>query len=216
MKTERQKIRILLVDDHSIVRAGYRMLLQGHEDIEIAGEADNGEMACRYYDSLKPDVVIMDLSLPGMSGLEAVRRLVARDPDVRIMVFSMHAESVFVEQALNAGARGYITKSSAPGVLVQAIREIASGNTYISNDIAQQLVFQKIRGKDSALTCLSAREFDIFCLLAEGLSSGEIAGRLSLSQKTIANYSTQIKSKLNITSLADITRLAIRYNIINS
>jgi two-component system invasion response regulator UvrY len=216
MKSENTKIRILLVDDHSIVRAGYRMLLRGNDDIEIVGEADSGEMACRFYDGLKPDMVIMDLSLPGMSGLEAVRRLVSRDSDVKIMVFSMHSESVFVEQALNAGARGYITKSSAPGILVQAIREIASGNTFISNDIAQQLVFQKIRGKDSALTCLSAREFDIFCLLAEGLSSGEIAVRLSLSPKTIANYSTQIKSKLNITSLADITKLAIRYNVISS
>lgn len=217
MKTEKKKIRILLVDDHAIVRAGYRMLLQGYDDIEIIAEADNGETAVRYFTDMKPDVVVMDLSLPGMSGLEAVKRLISRDPDVKIMIFSMHAETVFVEQALNAGVRGYITKNSAPGVLIQALREIAAGNTYISNDLAQQLVFQNIRGNDeSPLSSLSAREFDIFCLLATGLNSGEIAGRLSLSPKTVANYSTQIKSKLKINSLADITRLAIRHNLIHA
>jgi len=214
MSPDEAKIRVLLVDDHAVVRAGYRMLLQGYQDIEIAAEADNGEMACKCYMDLKPDLVVMDLSLPGMSGLEAVRRLLSRDPGAKILIFSMHAESVFVEQALNAGALGYVTKNSAPGVLIQAVRKVAGGGTFLSEDIAQQLVFQKVRGSDSSLSCLSAREFDIFCLLAEGLTSAEIAARLSLSQKTVANYNTQIKTKLKANNLADLTRLAIRYKLV--
>lgn len=215
MTAAKRKIRILLVDDHSIVRAGYRMLLQGYDDLEIAGEADNGEAACRYYNNIQPDIVIMDLSLPGMTGFEAIRRLVSRDPGVKIMIFSMHSEMVFVEKALNAGARGYVTKkNSSPGVLVQAIREIAAGETFVSSDIAQQVVFQKVRGQDSMLSCLSVREFDIFCMLAEGLSAAEIAERMSLSPKTVANYSTQIKNKLKINSVADMLRLAIQHNIL--
>ncbi len=209
-----EKIRLLLVDDHAVVRAGYRMLLQGYNEIEIVAEADNGEMACKYYTELKPDLVVMDLSLPGMSGLEAVRRILSRNPEAKIMIFSMHAESVFVEQALQAGALGYITKNSAPGVLIQAVRKIVAGGTCVSDDIAQQLVFQKVRGGDSSLSCLSAREFDIFCLLAEGLNSAEIAARLSLSQKTVANYNTQIKNKLKVNNLADLTRLAIRHRLV--
>ena len=214
--SERKKIRVLLADDHAVVRAGYRVLLQNTTDIEVVAEADSGERACRAFADLQPDVVVMDLSMPGIGGLQAMRRMVARDPNARILVFSMHEDTVFVEQALQAGAQGYITKSSAPEILVEAIRELASGKSHIDTEIVQRLAFQKARGKDSPFSNLSTREFEIFCLLAEGLNTSEIAKRLSLSYKTIANYSTQIKSKLHVSTVAEIARLAIRHNIINA
>jgi two-component system invasion response regulator UvrY len=213
---ERKKIRVLLVDDHAVVRAGYRVLLQNTDDVEVVAEADSGEKACRAFADLQPDIVVMDLTMPGMGGLQAIRRMVARDPNARILVFSMHEDTVFVEQALQAGAQGYITKSSAPEILVEAIRELASGKSHIDSEIVQRLAFQRARGKDSPFSNLSTREFEIFCLLAEGLNTSEIAKRLSLSYKTIANYSTQIKSKLHVSTVAEIARLAIRHNIINA
>lgn len=215
MSDGNKKIRVLLVDDHAVVRAGYRLLLQNSSEIEIVAEAESGENACRLYTDLLPDVVIMDLSLPGMGGLEAIRRIMARDPRARILVFSMHEDMVFVDQAVNAGARGYITKSSAPDVLVDAVRKIASGKSYLDDETAQTLAYQKLRGGDTPFSELSTREFEIFCYLAEGMNSNEIADRLSLSYKTIANYSTQIKTKLNTGSIAELTRLAIRHGIVN-
>ncbi len=209
-------IKVLLVDDHAVVRVGYRMLLEDSADIEIVAEADSGELACKRFVEAKPDVVIMDLSLPGIGGIEAIRRIIARDPSARILVFSMHEDTVFVEQALQAGARGYITKSSAPEVLVEAVKQIASGNIHLDAAIAQRLAFQKSRGKGTPFTDLSTREFEIFCLLAEGLATSEIADRISLSYKTVANYGTQIKSKLNVTSAAELVRLAIRYGIVKA
>ena len=210
-----KKIRILLVDDHAVVRAGYRMLLKNSEDIEVIAEADSGERACKAFADLKPDVVVMDLSMPGIGGLEAIRRIIARDANAKILVFSMHEDTVFVEQALQAGAQGYLTKSSAPEILVEAIKELAAGKSHIDSEIVQRLAIQKSRGKDSPFSGLSTREFEIFCLLAEGLNTSEIAKRLSLSYKTVANYSTQIKSKLNVSTIAELARLAIRHNIVN-
>jgi DNA-binding NarL/FixJ family response regulator len=214
--SEIKKIRVLLVDDHTVVRAGYQMLLKNIDDIEVVAEADTGESACKQFIDLQPDVVVMDLSMPGIGGLEAIRRMIARNSDAKILVFSMHDDTVFVEQALQAGARGYITKSSEPEILVEAIRSLASGQSHLDSDLAQRLAIQKSLGTDSLLSGLSTREFEIFCLLAEGLNTSEIAKRLSLSYKTVANYSTQIKSKLNVNTVADIARLAIRYNIVDA
>ena len=214
MKGRIGRIRVLLVDDHAVVRAGYRVLLQSSPDIEIVGEAESGEQACRLFAELQPDVVIMDLSLPGIGGLEAIRRIVSRDPGAKILVFSMHEDTVFVEQALQAGARGYITKSSAPEVLVEAVKRIAAGSIHLDAEIAQRLAFQKTRGKSTPFVGLSTREFEIFCLLAEGLNVTDIAKRLSLSYKTVANYSTQIKAKLQVGSIAELARLAIRHGVV--
>jgi two-component system invasion response regulator UvrY len=209
-------IKVLLVDDHAVVRAGYRMLLSRCSGIEVIAEAENGEAAYRLAAACRPDVIVMDLSLPGISGLEAIRRLVARDPDVRILVFSMHEDPVFADQAVSAGARGYIPKSSAPEILIEAIRAVASGRPYLEAGLAQRLAFQKVREKDSPFSRLSTREFEICCLLAEGCNTSEIAKRLSLSYKTVANYSTQIKSKLDVNTVAELTRLAIRHNVVQA
>jgi DNA-binding NarL/FixJ family response regulator len=212
--TGRARVRVLLVDDHAVVRAGYRLLLQGAPEIEVIAEADTGELAYRYFAELAPDVVIMDLSLPGIGGLEAIRRIMLRDSGARILVFSMHEDLLFVEHALAAGARGYVTKSSAPHVLVEAVKSVAAGAVHVDAGLEQRLALQRVRGRGSPLSDLSTREFEIFCLLAEGLSSGEVGKRLSLSAKTVANYSSQLKNKLDLATVAEFTRLAIRHGII--
>jgi DNA-binding NarL/FixJ family response regulator len=158
----------------------------------------------------------MDLALPGMGGLEAIKRIRMRDADARILVFSMHEEPMFVERALAAGAAGYVTKRSAPEALVAALKQVAAGGRYLDRGLERRLAFERIRGLDSPLMQLSTREFEIFCLLAEGASSSDIARRLSLSPKTVANYSTQLKSKLNVSSAAEFARLAIRHGIIEA
>jgi two-component system, NarL family, invasion response regulator UvrY len=207
------RVRVLLVDDHAVVRAGYRLLLNVAPEIEVVAEADSGELAYRLFAELAPDVVVMDLTLPGIGGLEAIRRIVQRDSQAKVLVFSMHEDTLFVEQALAAGARGYVTKSSAPHVLVAAVKQVAAGEQALAGDVAQRLKFARGRG-DSPLKNLSTREFEIFCLLAEGLGSAEIAKRLSLSHKTVANYGTQLKGKLGVATVAELTRLAIRHGVI--
>ncbi len=209
-------VRVMLVDDHAVVRAGYQMLLKSSPGIEVIAEAESGEEACRLYASLEPDVIVMDLSLPGIGGLEAIRRIIARDSKAMILVFSMHEDVIFVEQAIQAGARGYLTKSSAPELLLEAIEKILQGERYIDSELEQIMAYEKSRGQDTPLSDLSTREFEIFCMLAEGMNTSEIAKRLSLSYKTVANYSTQIKNKLEVTTIADIARLAIRYNVIQA
>ena len=213
-----QQIKVMLVDDHAVVRAGYQMLLKStpFPFIEVVCEASSGEVAYREYFDCQPDVVIMDLSLPGISGLEAIRRIISRDNSAKILVFSMHEDILFVEQAIQAGARGYLTKKSAPQFLVEAVQKLANGERYIDSELAQIMACEKSRGQDSPLSDLSTREFEIFCMLAEGMNTSEIARQLSLSYKTVANYSSQIKSKLEATTIADIARLAIRYNVIRA
>lgn len=210
------KIRILLVDDHAVVRAGYRLLLRQSERIEIIAEAETGEQACKLFTELNPDLALMDISLPGMGGLEALRRITRRDADAKVLVFSMYEDPVFVDQAVRAGARGYLTKNSAPELLLTAIEAIAAGGTYLDRDIAQRLAFQKARDESGPFSGLSTREFEIFCLLAEGLNAAEIAQRLSIGYKTAANYSAQIKNKLQVRTAAELVRLAIRHNIVQA
>lgn len=216
MKINNNVIRVLLVDDHAVVREGYRNLLDDCTDIHVIGEAESGELACKKYAEFSPDVVIMDLSLPGMGGLEAIRRIVARDANAKILVFSMHEDTIFVEQALQAGASGYITKSSTADALVEAVMQIAQGKIHLDQGIAQNLAIQKTRGRSTPFANLSTREFEIFCLLAEGANVAAIADRLSLSYKTVANYSTQIKHKLEVSTTAELARLAIRHGIVKA
>ncbi len=216
MRKVSNPIRVLLVDDHAVVRMGYRTLLQHAEDIEVVAEASSGEAACSKYAEVQPDVVIMDLSLPGMSGLEAIRRITGRDPEARILVFSMHEDAIFAEQSLQAGARGYLPKSSAPEVMIKAVHRIARGGIYLDADLAQHLAYQKIRDRDTPFSELSSREFEIFRLLAEGLNTSQIAKRVSLGYKTVANYSTQIKRKLGVETHAELARLAIRHGVMRA
>lgn len=210
------KISVLLVDDHTVVREGYKNLLDHYPDIAVVAEASSGEDACKYYVDTSPDIVIMDLSLPGIGGLEAIRRIIARDSNAKILVFSMHEDTVFVEQALQVGAKGYIPKSSEANELVKAVQDIAKGKDHLDAEIAQRLAIQKTRGRNTPFANLSTREFEIFCLLAEGANVATIAERLSLSYKTVANYSTQIKNKLDAKTTAELARIAIRHGLLEA
>ena len=202
------------MDDHAIVRTGFRLLLENSTDIRVVAELDSGEAINQRAVELRPDVIVMDLSMPGMGGLEAIRRIKAKAASIRILVFTMHDSIAFVEQALEAGASGYITKNNAPKVLLEAIRKIATGGTYIDEKLADKLSMKENLGSGTPLGGLSRREFQIFCKFAEGKNANEIADDLSLSVKTVANYQTQIKEKLGITSTAELVKLAISHGII--
>ena len=203
-------IRVLLVDDHAVVRAGFKLLLSSAR-IDVIAEAHKGEQACKLYEDTLPDVVVMDLSMPGIGGLEAIRRICIRDNQAKILVFSIHDEPVYAERALQAGAKGYITKSSAPEILIEAVKKIAGGGTFIEESIAR-----KINMENQRLNILSTREFDIFRLLAKGMTTHQIAAELCLAYKTVANYSTQIKTKLKANTTAEIAQIAMANGIIET
>ena len=211
-----EPIKILLVDDHAVVRAGFRLLLAQSEDIDVIAEAQRGEEACRFFADLHPDVVVMDLSMPGIGGLACIRRICARDPDARILVFSIHDELVYATRALEAGARGFITKNSAPEILADAVRRIFAGETVLEGGIAKRLAAQSYNGEGgvNSVDALSAREFDIFCLLAKGCTTREVAEKLRLSYKTAANYRTRINHKLGVNTSAEMTHLAYAHGIL--
>ncbi len=211
-----QALKVLLVDDHAVVRAGYRRLLEGSALNISVSEADTGEQAYARYSEQPFDLVVMDLTLPGIGGLETIRRITQRDHAARVLVFSIHDESVFIERALSAGARGYISKSSAAEVLVEAVERVVRDEVYLGPEIAQRLAALHRADAGDPLAALSPREFDIFRLLAEGRTVSDIADLLSLSTKTVANYNTQIRSKLNAASAADLARLAIRHGIVQA
>ena len=202
------KIKVLLVDDHAVVRAGFRLLLASSADIDVIAEAERGEQVCLFYEQFSPDVVVMDLSMPGIGGLEAIRRLCNREDSAKVLVFSIHDEAVYVEKALNAGAKGYITKKSAAEIMLEAVIKIAKEGYYIE----QGLIYQA--DKQTPIDLLSAREFDVFRLLAKGMTARDIADQLCLSYKTVANYSTQIKAKLKVSSVAELAHMAIANGII--
>ncbi len=214
----KNKIRVILVDDHAVVRAGYKILLKNIDYIDVIAEADTGEKAIELSRKHRPDVVVMDISLPGINGIESIRRIIFANRDIKILVFTMHEEVVFVERALQAGATGYMTKSSAPEMLSKAIKSVSQGKKYIDSDLKKKMTYEyeHLREDDSLLSDLSAREFQIFCLLAEGKNTNDISKLLNISYKTAANYSSQIKNKLHASTIADIARIAIRHNIIKA
>ncbi len=206
----KSKIKVLLVDDHAVVRAGFKLLLATSSDIEVIAEAERGEQAIQLYQSCQPDVIVLDLSMPGIGGLETIRRLVQRHEQVRILVFSVHDEQVYVNRALNAGAKGYITKNSAPEILADAIERIQQGRLYIEKGLLNKAGGQVTEHDYQAIIqTLSAREFDVFRLLAKGLTAHKIADQLCLSYKTVANYVTQIKKKLQVSSITELAHIAV-------
>jgi len=211
-----EPIRILLADDHAVVRSGLRRLLEQNAEMQVIAEAGSGEQAYQLFSELKPDVVVMDLSMPGMGGLESIRRILVRSPLARVVVFSMHENAAFAFQALNIGARAYVAKSGMAEDLVIAVRNAAAGSTYISPVVAQKMAMQTVSGDDALSKKLSAREFEVFRLIAEGKSAEDIGHLLNISQKTVANYQTMIRQKLGVNSPVELVRLAIRHGLIES
>lgn len=209
-------ITVLLVDDHELVRAGFRRLLEDGEGIATVLEANSGEIAVNYYRKHHPDVVVMDISMPGIGGLGAIEKIIAYDPKAKILVLSVYEDSIFTKQTLQAGAKGFIPKRSAPEEMYRALHEVAQGKAYISSNIAQQLAIQKLNGSENILENLSQREFEIFRLLAEGKTVNDIAEIFNLSPKTVGTHHTNIKQKLNVSNAAELARLAIRHGLIDA
>jgi two-component system, NarL family, invasion response regulator UvrY len=210
-----RSIRVMLVDDHAVVRMGFRLLLQGTPDIEVAAEADSGEEAVRQFPEVLPDVVVMDISMPGIGGLEAIGRILARQPGARVLVLSAHEDAMHARRVLKAGAVGYLTKRSAAEALIQAIRQVAQGKTFLEGSIAQQLAMQQLSGEQSPVDMLSEKEFKVFLALAEGQSVAEIAEVMSLSPRTIGTHLYNIKQKLGASNQAELAIIAIRAGLVH-
>jgi len=208
-------INVMLVDDHAVVRMGFRLLLEGSPDIKVVGEAESGEEACRKYPELKPDVVVMDISMPGIGGLEAIDRILAREPAARILVLSAHEDAMHARRVLKAGAAGYLTKRSAAEALMQAIRQVQQGKTFLEPEIAQQLAMQQLNGERNPLDMLSEKEFKVFLALAKGQSVAEIAEIMSLSPRTIGTHLYNIKQKLGASNSAELAIIAIRAGLLD-
>ena len=210
-----ETIKILLVDDHCIVREGYRSLLSKQPGLQVVAEAGNSAQAYRWYQQYQPDVLVTDLSMPDDSGLALIKRVKQYCAAAKILVFSMHQNPTFATQAIRAGALGYITKSSDPETLLQAIHEVHAGKLVLSADIAQELALERLGSEHLSLSELTVREFEILRLLVDGQSHEQIAAILHISPKTVGNTHYLIKNKLNVDSDIELTRLAIKLNILN-
>jgi DNA-binding NarL/FixJ family response regulator len=201
-------ISIMLVDDHPVVREGYRRLLERQPGFHVNAEAEDAASAYRAYQSARPDIVVMDLSLPGPGGLEAVRHIRQWDRAAKILVFTMHASAAFALKAFEAGVCGYITKSSAPQELIRAIETVAKGGRALSEDIAREVAAERLSHQPSLVDDLGPRETEILRLIATGWDTEQIAASLHLSVKTVQNYHYQIKSKIGARNDAHLVWLA--------
>lgn len=209
-------IKVMLVDDHAVVRMGFKLLLAACDDICVVGEADSGEQAYQRFAELKPDVVVMDLSMPGMGGIEAVRRLVTRERNTRVLALSAHEDTAHPKRVLKAGAMGYLSKRSAPEALIDAVRSIAAGRMYLDAGIAQKLAMQDLTGTQNPVEALSEREFEVFIQLARGQSVNQIAETLHLSTSTVGTHLYNVKQKLGAANQAELTLIALRNGLIEA
>jgi two-component system, NarL family, invasion response regulator UvrY len=206
-------LRVLLVDDHAVVREGYRRLLEREAEIDVVGEAGNAAQACERALALCPDVVVMDIALPGSSGIEAMRRMLTERPQLRVLMFSMHDDAIFSCRALRAGALGYLSKASAPEVLLEAIRVVSRGDRYLSPDVAANMARSVSSSGQSGLETLTAREFEVLRLLVQGETLKDIGERLGLSEKTVANHQSAIREKLGAKNGMQLARLGARLGL---
>ena len=205
---------ILLVDDHAIVREGYRSVLQKQPGLQVIAEAAEGAEAYRLFRQTQPDLVIMDLTMSGIGGIETIRRIRQLDPNARILVFTMHQNAAFAVQAIRAGARGFVTKTSPPEALVRAIFDVFAGRIALSPDIDHELALSRLGHERIAAEDLTAREFEVLRLLLAEKTTAEIADTLNISPRTVANHHSLIKSKLGVSSDIELVRLALRQRIL--
>ena len=209
-------ITVMLIDDHAVVRVGFRMLLEAAGGIRVVAEADTGEDGYRLQETVAAAVILMDLSMPGAGGVESVRRLVQRDPSVRVLVLSAHEDAIHAQRALRAGASGYLSKRGAPEELIEAVRTLAAGRVYIEAGIARTLAMQEQGLGDGAIGRLTEREFAVFMQLANGRSVQRIAELLSISPNTAGTHLYNIKQKLAADNQAELTLIALRHGLIQS
>ncbi|SPE37212.1 Two component transcriptional regulator, LuxR family [Candidatus Sulfopaludibacter sp. SbA6] len=210
-----KRIRILLADDHAVVRQGFKMILSAQPDMEIVGEAGNGREAVELAEQLRPDIVVMDVAMPELNGIEATRRLASSVPHARVVALSMHKDSVYVREILRAGARGYLLKDSVAADLVSAIRAVASGEGYISPAVSNAVLDDYRRHVTNPIDLLTSREREVLQMLAEGKTNKEIAVVLNLSVYTVDAHRGRIMEKLNVHSINELVRFAVRNGLID-
>lgn len=209
-------LRIMLVDDHAVVRMGFRLLLDTTSDLRVVAECGSGEEALRRYPEVTPDVVVLDLSMEGMGGLETLSRLLAKSSVAKVLVLSAHEDTAHPRRALTAGALGYLTKRSAAEALIEAIRQVAAGRVFLEPALAQELAVARMGRPGNPVEALSAREFEVFMMLARGRSVNEIAELLFLSPRTVGTHLYNIKQKLGAGNSAELTLIAIRNGLIDA
>jgi two-component system invasion response regulator UvrY len=210
-------IRVMLVDDHAVVRTGFRLLLQSVAEVSVIAEAESGEAACQRYGELTPDVVVLDLAMPGMGGLEALKRIRARYPQAKVLALSAHDDPMHARRALQEGALGFLSKRSAPEALIEAVTTVANGRRYLDTTVAQKLALAEIEGgAKSPIERLSEREFEVFIRLASGATVQKIAEDLKLSASTVGTHLYNIKQKLAVVNQSELTLIAIRHGLIEA
>jgi two-component system, NarL family, invasion response regulator UvrY len=210
-------IRVMLVDDHAVVRTGFRLLLQSLPEVSVIAEADSGEAAFQRYSELTPDIVVMDIAMPGMGGLEALKRIRARHPQARVLALSAHDDPMHARRALQEGALGFLSKRSAPEALIEAVTTVAAGRRYLDANIAQKLALAELEGgAKSPVERLSEREFEVFIRLARGATVQKIADDLRLSSSTVGTHLYNIKQKLDVGNQSELTLIAIRHGLIEA
>lgn len=207
-------INVMLVDDHMVVRFGFKMLLDATPDIRVIAEADSGESAYQQFVACKPDVTVMDISMAGTTGVEATRRILARDKSARVLALSSHEDPSYVRFMLKAGALGYLSKRTAPDELILAIRQVAAGRMYLDANLSQRIALQDFSGDKNPVEILTEREFGVFVELAKGASVNQIAERLNLSPRTVGTHLYNVKQKLGVGNQAELTLIAVRHGLI--
>ena len=209
------KLTLLLVDDHAVVRSGFKVLLQTWDDVDVVAEANSGEEALPLYTLHRPDVVVMDIAMAGMGGIEASKRLLALDPQARILALSAHEDSSYAKRALQAGALGYLSKRTAPEVLIDALRMVARHQRFIDPIIAQRMANQQNSSDSQYIDKLSPREFEVFLALAKGRSVLDISQTLGLSASTVGTHLYKVKLKLQLSNQSEMTLLAMRHGLLD-
>ena len=209
------KISVILADDHAVVRMGFKLLLQDTKDITVVGEAESGEEVIKLLNTLTADIIVMDLSMPGIGGLETIARIVSKNKPPKILILSAHEDAIHPKRSLKAGANGYLSKRGAAEELIKAIRQIHSGNMYIEPSIAQKVAMSQMGGETSPVDVLSEREFDVFMALANGKTVNQIAETLHLSPRTVGTHLYNIKQKLNASNQTELAFIAIKSGLIN-
>ena len=214
LKAAGKRVTVMVVDDHAALRAGLRSLIDSDPGLRVVEEASSGEAAYAQYRTLRPDTVVMDLSMEGFGGIEAIRRIRSLDPKAAILVYTVHNSQILLERALEAGALGFVTKGSSIDTLLQAIRKTANGEPFVSSDMLPALLDRHRPARGVGFNQLTQREFQVFKLLSEGHTLPECANILNLSSKTVSNHFTQIRAKLGVASPAEMARIAIRQGLI--
>jgi two-component system invasion response regulator UvrY len=208
-------ISVLLTDDHELVRTGIRRLLEDCKQVSIIGEADCGEKSIQLAQQHQPDVILMDVNMPGIGGVEACRRILQRNPKQKIIVLTVHNEQTFPKRLLEIGARGYLTKECGVDEMIEAIRQVHAGNSYIATSIAQQLALSLLPGNDvNPIDRLSRREFQVMLMISQGLSNAQISDKLCLSPKTISTYRLRLLEKLDAHNEVDLIKIAVEQGMV--